>query len=60
MFVRYQQAFNHQTLGLSKREETSFATVAQLVLPMCTVHGRIELTSSALYFYADGFAGVRK
>ena len=56
--LRAELAFNHQTVGLSKREETCFATVAQLVLPMCTVHGRIELTSTSLYFYADGFAGA--
>jgi len=56
--LRAELAFNHQTVGLSKQEETCFATVAQLVLPMCTVHGRIELTSTSLYFYADGFAGA--
>jgi hypothetical protein len=56
--VRAELAFKHQELDASrKEEEASFATVAQLVLPMCTVHGRIELTKTSLYFYADGFAG---
>ena len=23
---------------------------------MCTVHGKLELTNTSLYFYADGFS----
>lgn len=65
--IESELAFSHRTVAAaralreSKGEEESgreFATVAQLVLPMCTVHGRLELTEVAIYFYADGIAGA--
>ena len=40
----------------SKEDKTIYGTIVQLVLPMCTVHGKLELTNTSLYFYADGFS----
>ena len=65
--IRSELAFSHRSVAAERAmrqdsgyEEsgTEFATVAQLVLPMCTVHGRLELTDVSVYFYADGIAGA--
>ena len=50
--IAFGQSFYHR----NKNEKITFGTIAELILPMCVVRGRLELSAEALYFYGEGFA----
>ena len=52
--IAFGQSFYHS----NKNEKITFGTIAELILPMCVVKGRLELSSEALYFYGEGFGGA--
>ena len=51
-------AFGQSSWQKGKNEKITFGTIAELILPMCVVKGRVELSSEALYFYGEGFGGA--
>ena len=52
--IAFGQSFYHR----NKNEKITFGTIAELILPMCVVKGRLELSAEALYFYGEGFGGA--
>ena len=52
--IAFGQSFYHR----NRNEKITFGTIAELILPMCVVKGRLELSAEALYFYGEGFGGA--
>jgi hypothetical protein len=51
-------AFAKSSWQKSLGEKITFGTIAELILPLCVVQGRVELSSKAMYFYGEGFGGA--
>jgi hypothetical protein len=51
-------AFSKSSWKKNAGEKITFGAIAELILPLCVVQGRVELSSEALYFYGEGFGGA--